>query len=191
MWEVDNWPRVISLAFEVADAETGDLIQRSHDLVQPDGWDIPKEKFWVEHGFSTEENLKKGLPMAGILDRFLLNFYSDDLVALVAHNLSFDYNCLGAELIRYRKKAPKIVQKICTMESSVNVCKIPWGLERRPWKQRQRGYKWPKLSELYEFLFNAEFIGAHDAGNDVTATRLCFFEMLRLNLIALPQIQRA
>ena len=36
MWEVDNWPRVISLAFEVADAETGDLIQRSHDLVQPD-----------------------------------------------------------------------------------------------------------------------------------------------------------
>jgi hypothetical protein len=28
--------------------------------------------------------------------------------------------------------------------------------------------------------------GGHDAGNDVTACRLCFFEMVKLGVISLP-----
>lgn len=45
--------------------------------------------------------------------------------------------------------------------------------------------KWPKLGELYRFLFNKDFEGAHDAMFDVIALKECFFEMAKRGVIVL------
>jgi len=56
------------------------------------------------------------------------------------------------------------------MKNSTNLCKIP-----RP----GGGLKWPKLQELYFFLFGETFVGAHDAAYDVKATRKCYYEIIK------------
>lgn len=45
--DVDNWPRIIQLAFIVTDEDFNE-VERYCELIQPDGWKIPKEKFWLE-----------------------------------------------------------------------------------------------------------------------------------------------
>lgn len=95
---------------------------------------------------------------------------------LVAHNIGFDYNVLGAEMLRYKMSVGKKLNQICTMEASTNYCQLPGKYGK---------FKWPKLDELHRKLFGADFEGAHDALDDVKATSRCFFAMLDLNLIKL------
>ena len=42
---------------------------------------------------------------------------------------------------------------------------------------------WPRLQELYKKLFGQKFKGAHDSMCDVTATKECFFELVRHGVI--------
>ena len=60
---------------------------------------------------------------------------------------------------------PKI---FCTKEQSTNICKIP---------NSRGGYKWPSLAELCAFC-GVENKGAHNALNDVIATKECYFYMV-------------
>lgn len=189
MQDLNNWPRVIQLAWERADAQTGEVNGAGKYLIKPDGWVIPKEEFWIKHGYSTEQNEAEGIPMPEALNYFINHLDGSDV--LVAHNMGFDYPILGAEMIRYQKKAkpnPDRV-KICTMETTVGFCKVPFP-NRGRFNSRQP-YKWPKLDELYKCLFNSGFEGAHDAGNDVAACRVSFFELVRRGVITLPQLKSA
>jgi DNA polymerase III epsilon subunit-like protein len=60
------------------------------------------------------------------------------------------------------------------MKSSVNVCQIA---------NSRGGYKWPNLTELYQYLFHHPFPEAHDAVFDVKACAECFFELKRRGAI--------
>ena len=53
------------------------------------------------------------------------------------------------------------------MKSTTNLCNI----------QGKYGPKWPKLEELYNYLFNKNFQGAHRAINDVKACAECFIQL--------------
>lgn len=170
--EVDNWPRIIQLAWAYYDAQ-GKLLAHACDLIYPDGWIIPTEKFWIDSGFTTEKSKENGIPISKALYRFLTVL--DQTKYLIAHNLNFDKPIVQAEMIRLNMKSENKPLTFCTMLNTTNVCRIP----------SKSGYKWPKLEELHRYLFKAEFDGAHDALNDVLATAKCFFELQKLNLIKL------
>lgn len=170
MRDIDNWPRVIQLAYLQFDAE-GNRIDGFSELIKPDGWTVPKKKFWIENGFSTEQNEAHGVPISIAFDYFLKAYDNSDF--LLAHNMNFDYNVLGAELIRANRKATKKADRICTMLSSTDYCKLPG----------KYGYKWPSLSELHIKLFGHDFDNAHDALADVEATAKCFFELKKIGAI--------
>jgi DNA polymerase III subunit epsilon len=172
MLDVNNWPRVTQLAWIVTN-EFGEISQEFQSLIKPDGWEIPKEKFFLDNNMSTERCESEGQSMPHILNCFIQDAIECDY--LVAHNISFDYNILGAEMIRYEKKVGKKLNQICTMKSTTDFCQLPG-----PY-----GFKWPKLEELHRKLFNCEFEGAHDALFDVRITVKCFFELLKLNIIKL------
>ena len=53
------------------------------------------------------------------------------------------------------------------MQSATDYCQLPG----------RYGYKWPKLSELHQKLFDKDFDNAHNALADVEAMVKCFFEM--------------
>lgn len=181
--DVDNWPRVIQLAFQITDDHDNELFQSSN-LIYPEGWEVPKEEFFIAHDLSTEKCEAAGIKIATVLDLLVSRIDSLDVQIAVFHNAAFDFPVMAAEMVRCGKKTARPLLKVCTMEAGVNVCKIPFGNDHRSWKNKE--YKWPKLTELHQKLFGEDFSGAHDAQHDVTACRKCFFKMLELGHINLP-----
>ena len=176
MADLDNWPRVIQLAWIVADSYGVELCRHSY-LIKPDGWVIPQEKFWIDNGFSTETNTEKGIPMESAVEIFLQTISDHRVDTLVAHNIKFDYNVFGAELLRLNTGSEFMtLQQCCTMDASTNFCQIPG----------RYGFKWPTLTELHNKLFGCGFDGAHDALADVAACMRCYFSLGFRNIIAIP-----
>ena len=173
MQDLDNWPRVIQLAWMVCDKQ-GNEISRNKHLILPNGWVVPNEKFWIENGFTQDNSLRNGETIESILTLFVLDLNRCSVMA--SHNLSFDYNVVGAEMIRADFRVTSKLQKVCTKEKGTDLCKLPG---------QYNSFKWPKLGELYMFLFNKDFEGAHDALNDVIALKECFFEMAKREVIVL------
>lgn len=174
MTKVDNWPRCIQLAWAMTD-EFGFIVDQRVDLIKPDGWEIPNEAFWINNGFSQEKSDKEGVPIAEALGHLIEAMNKVDYV--VAHNMNFDYNVIGAEMIRAGLRAESKKQKVCTMTISTDLMKLPG---------RFKGtYKFPKLEELHRFLFEEDFDGAHDALVDVMACVRCFFELVNRGVISI------
>lgn len=173
--EVDKWPRVISLAWRLADIE-GTLLREQYTLIKPDGWEIPAQEFWINNGYSTQDSLERGFPIRPALESFIEAKMEADV--LVAHNLNFDHRILWAEIIRAGLQPRSGMHKICTMMSSTRHCNI---------RGRNGSPKWPKLEELHQVLFGKDFEGAHNAMSDVAACADCFFELVRLGVIRLPK----
>lgn len=154
----DNWPRVIQLAAIVTDSKF--QIQHTYcELIKPDNWVIPKEKFWIDNGFTTEQNEKHGYPMLKTLRSFIELIGKSEYI--IAHNMSFDLPVMASEMMRYGVSTTHKTTKICTMKSTTDYCGLPRN-------------KWPKLEELHNKIFGFDFDGAHDALNDVKATIRCF-----------------
>lgn len=175
--DVDNWPRVTQLAWMLCD-EAGNIISQRQSLIYPKGWEIPKEQFFIDNNMSTERCIEEGNPILGELILFLGAKNNADVLA--AHNLSFDHRTVWAEFIRAGIEPKKGMEKICTMMKSTKYCNLPG----------TRGPKWPKLEELHQVLFKKDFDGAHDAMADVIALKDCFFELVKLGVIVLPEINK-
>lgn len=155
--DLNNWPRLVQLAWIIGD-DNGSIIKLNNYIIKPQGFSIPYEATKV-HKISTLRAEQEGKDIQIVLKEFAKDIAQADY--LVAHNMNFDINVVGSELYRnsiesdiFKKK------KICTMESTVDFCKINGGYY---------GYKYPKLSELYQKLFNSIFEEAHDASADVNA----------------------
>lgn len=191
MTDLDNWPRVIQLAWRRTDL-TGARLAGGNYLIYPDGWTVPDGSkgedwtFWREHGFSTASCMAGGVPMDLVADKFLNDVGQSQY--LVSHNMSYDHNVLGAEMLRYGKKAERRPVRICTKEASTAYCKIPFPGRRMYPGRPGQDWKWPKLDELHRKLFDRGFEDAHDADGDVAALANCFFELVRLGVIKLDPL---
>lgn len=175
MNDFNNWPRVIQLAWALY-SEDGEYLDGRKDLILPDGWEVPNEKFWIDNGFSNEQNINEGVCIKGALDMFIEQI-NEGADVVIAHNLNFDFNILGCEMLRANVRAERKLQKFCTMISAVDLCQLPGKF----------GFKWPKLIELHQKLFGEGFDGAHDALADVKACGRCFFEMKRREIKFIAQ----
>ncbi len=169
--DFSNWPRIVQIAWSLYD-EDGNHWESQNYIIRPDGFVIPEEAVKI-HRISQERALKEGVELAVALNHFSRDVRSAS--HLVAHNLDFDEKIIGAELLRanldnYLQGA----NKICTMKTSVQFCKLP---------SVRGGYKWPNLMELYQCLFASGFSDAHDAVFDVQACAACFFELKRKGIV--------
>lgn len=170
---LDNWPRLVQLAYMAYDGEGG-LIAAVDTIVKPQGFTIPVESSRI-HGITTERALAEGKDLGEVLRDF--KALLDPARYLVAHNISFDEKIIGAEFLRNGlPDIPAAKNKICTMHSTTEFCAIPG----------PRGYKWPKLTELHRKLFNADFSEAHNAAADIAATAKCFWELKERGIIKIP-----
>ena len=167
----NNWPRLVQLGWILMDSKSNKLSQHDY-IVRPEGFSIPAEAARV-HGITTEYALKVGRDLTEVIDEFMADF--DKATFVVGHNISFDQNIIGAELVRlHRPDVMKSKRTYCTMQAGTDFCRIPG----------RYGYKWPKLQELYVKLFGHDFEGAHNAMADIEATQECFWEMHNRGLIS-------
>ena len=168
--DVSNWPRLVQLSWILSDNKDTILSNKDY-IIKPSGFTIPISSSSV-HGITTEFASQNGVELSYAVEQFLADFEKSDIV--VGHNIGFDKKVLGAELIRLGKSdILNNKRSICTMQSSVDYCKIP-GLY---------GYKYPKLQELYTKLFGRPFKDAHNSAADIAATVECFWEMRNRGLL--------
>ena len=173
--DVNNWPRLVELAWLVCD-EAGNDIESRSAIVRPNGFAIPAEAA-VVHGITTARALAEGVELEALLEDFARAV--DTSRVLIAHNMSFDEKIMGAELLRTGVGSSfDDRERFCTMKTSTELCAIP----------SRYGFKWPTLSELHQRLFGGIPDGAHAAGADVEVCARCFFEMKRRGIVGLPAI---
>ena len=163
--KVDNWPHLVTASWIRADDNTV-FVERNF-IRKPEGFTIPTAASDI-HGVTQEMAERDGVPISDILAWLLLDLAFCE--AVVAHNLAFDKAIIEAEV--YRLGEPSrlpfdAVDEICTMEIGTPICRI----------QGQYGYKWPRLTELYEHLFGDTFGDQHTSLADVQACARCFWEL--------------
>ncbi len=172
--DLDNWPRVVQLAWQVYDL-SGKKIQEGNFIVRPEGFSIPFNSEKV-HGISTQRAMEEGIPIVDVFTEFEKALAISRV--LIGHNLEFDERVVGSEYVRLQKATPlERFLRVDTKETSTEFCAIPGGAGG--------GFKWPTLDELHRTLFEISFTGAHDALADVAATARCFLELLRREVIML------
>ena len=93
--DLDNWPRLIQLAWIQYDKSEKIVMTRSF-IVKPDDFSIPKSASKI-HGITTKKALSQGHPIIDVLAEFKLAI--DGSKFLIAHNMSFDEKVLGAEFL--------------------------------------------------------------------------------------------
>lgn len=165
--DLNNWPRVIQLAWQFHD-DNGNLISAHNHIIQPDGFTIPPASAAI-HNISTERAILEGEPLSEVLNAF--DEFLRQAPRLIAHNYSFDSTVLGAEYLRNNRENPfPKLKHTCTMQETIDFVAIPG----------KYGNKWPTLQELHTKLFGMGFEDAHDARIDVAITAKCYAEWRNL-----------
>lgn len=168
---LDNWPRLVQIAWLQYDV-SGQLISDHNYIIKPKGFTIPSDAEKI-HGISTKRADEEGVELKNVLEEFSRAI--DQSSYLIAHNISFDENVVGAEFIREDIKSRLFkTPGLCTKELSTDYCQMPGNYGN---------YKWPSLSELYVKLFNESFKDSHRAQVDVEACARCFFELVNRGVI--------
>ncbi len=170
--DINNWPRIISVAWVIFDEE-GVVLDEHYTLIKPEGFVIPEEASKI-HGITTEKALAEGNGIVEVITNLVLAIESCNIIT--GHNIRFDQNVIDCEIVRmgaiWSGSPAKIVD---TMMVGTDFCKIP---------NTRGGYKWPKLGELYAKLFpDKEIVDAHNALGDVRSTADCYLELRKLGLV--------
>lgn len=174
--DLDNWPRLVQLAWQLHD-EKGKLLAHQSAIIKPRNFTIPYNAEKV-HGISTERALRDGLDLEEVLSAFLRDVAKARY--MVGHNLDFDISVCAAECLR-TNQPPLLLEKetLDTKDHATDFCALPGGKGGK--------FKWPTLTELHQKLFGTGFEDAHDAAYDVAATAKCFFGLIRHRVLPTEQ----
>jgi len=171
--DLENWPRIVQIAWQLHDNK-GALLSQYNSIIKPEGFDIPFKAEQI-HGISTRRATEEGRPLAEVLKVFKADL--DKTSVLIGHNIEFDINILGAELIRQSMPTEQLlgVTKVDTGLVSIDFCQLAGGIGGK--------LKMPRLEELHQKLFGKGFDDAHDASYDVAATARAFFGLISQRVV--------
>jgi DNA polymerase III alpha subunit (gram-positive type) len=169
-------PRIVTISWLVYN-KSRERIDEKNYLIRCDGFRIPEDATNI-HGITTEYSLENGVDLLPVLCE--LKQTIDDNKYTIAHNAEYDLLIIKGEFYRQKIKFNlKKLNKICTMLSSIEYCKLPSCYNNE--------YKYPKLSELYIKITGNEIINAHRSSTDTAVCAECFFYLLKRKIIKLDK----
>lgn len=139
----------------------------------------------VPHDITVEYCQKHGVSWNHVFS--ILLSHLQDCDKLVCHNVDFDISSIAFELKTRKHKEYSTYKRIikdlhcskdliCTMRSTIDVCKLPLS---------KTAFKFPKLSELYFHLFGEEpDLKLHDSLNDCKLLKQCYDSLYDSKLYA-------
>jgi DNA polymerase III epsilon subunit-like protein len=140
----DNWPHLVSISWVILDSDTNIILTQKSYIVKP-LWRIPDDSIAI-HKITNEIAHNKGVPLHDVIEDFLSETYDK----LVSHNINFDMNVLENAIVwdlgRGGRFIPKSVD--CTMIIAQKYCRLPG--------KKSNIHKFPKLKEMYEFIFKKQ-----------------------------------
>jgi len=136
----NNWPHIVSISWIILENDV--IVDKQSYIVKPTNWVIPQYSTAI-HGITQEQAMREGFSLDYVIDKFMYEPYD----VMIAHNLNFDENVL-VNAIYWDLNRKQFLEfphpKRCTMRLSQDICKLPSVFS---------GYKPPKLSELYKYVF--------------------------------------
>lgn len=172
--EAYDTARLVSISWIISQHDK--VVEQSYFVVKPDGYVISPESQAI-HGISMEDADRDGVPFSHILEELEKSFSACN--ALVAHNIDFDSHILKAELYRRameegapRERYLNLVEKMNAMRE---ICTMKKG------KEIMHSRKYPKLGELYQFLYDEEIENAHNAMFDTYYCFQCYKKMFPID----------
>lgn len=161
---------------------TSEMILREMNvLIQANGRAINYHAQQI-HGITVERADTDGILELSACEEFAELLLKTPL--LVCHNFDFDWIFIYQLMQRnldelsdeHRARFYIEYESFCTMKNPA----VKTFVDARNVKGHK---KWPKLSELHQKLFGADFEGAHDAMADIQATRRCYYELINQGII--------
>jgi len=153
--------RIVSISWIVSKGDR--VIQQAYYVIKPEDFIIGEESIAI-HGITNEKAHAEGKPFAKVMEEF--QPWLESAMNIVAHNIAFDSNVILSEFHRHDRK-----DLVDLMKSKKFICTMKKG------KQYMNFHKKPKLSELYEFLYNEPIQNAHNAQADTYYCFKCFVKM--------------
>ena len=180
-------PELIQLGFIlVKTSNFSRPLMKFSSLVKPECKNVKMEpKAQSVHGISLNDCKQFGISCTSALKVLSDALQCADI--LVAHNLRFDFLVLETALFRTKfesteyfnkKKTLYDVHQVCTMKICTDIMKLPSISESSQ-------YKWPTLSESYQYFLKKKFVNGHDALNDAEACLEIFRVLLQSGSISL------
>ena len=164
--DIENLPYVVQISWVIYDLELKHVIKEKDFIVKVNNH-ISNSDI---HGINDLISQEKGVDIGGVMKEFICDMNEVDL--LICHNYGFDSKMIEIELLRLKRNLEiKLFKKrpyYCTMMETIDFC----GLESNFYGT----YKWPKLCELYELMFDCQFENMHNSLADVNATLRCYLK---------------
>ena len=185
--DTKKWPYIVQLSYILYDTTTKTIISCSDNIIKvPDDVEISKESTSIHH-ITRDLCNEKGISIQEAIDKFNECLLKCNIV--IGHNISFDKRMMMVECIRNKKTqyfTTKGVRKseYCTMKNTVDICKIPVIN-----KDGEQYFKYPKLSELHDNLFNVIPEGLHNAMADVLICLRCYVYMIHKHDITIDSCE--
>ena len=167
-----QWPYIIQLSYILYDTKTHQIETIENNIVKiPESVNVSPESVKF-HKITKEKSQNSGIDIIILLKSF--NNCVNDADCIVAHNLDFDKNMIMVECLRNKithnfLKHTKQTLEYCTMKNSVDLCKI-----KAYNNSGNEYYKYPKLSELYKYIFGYIPDGLHNSIIDVLLCLRCY-----------------
>jgi DNA polymerase III subunit epsilon len=168
---LQNWPRIVQIAFQVFDFEDNEIERVS--VIFKQSRPLPPDSIAI-HGITDEMCKERGVKPGPVLEK--LYQFSKQARFFVAHNVDFDHDVIEANMRRFEIAFDFEMEKLCTMAAS----------------RKLRGFK-PlnklgqkkdaNLGELHHHLFGFVPDNSHDAEADMLAASRCYFELKKRGLI--------
>ncbi len=177
IYDTDQWPHIMQISYIVYDTETRELIDTYDAYIKLNSWVIVDPVSEGIHGITREIMNAKGIPILEALIRVRDALCKSDMC--VGHNISFDKRVLIVEGIRNNIRM-NMPQDYCTMKNGKEMCKIDF-----TFSNGNKGYKFPKLMELYTHLFPGipSPHNLHNSLADTIITLKCYCKMaINVNL---------
>lgn len=162
-----NWPDIVSIAWMIMD-EDRKLLKARYLIVKPEGWTIPADSIAI-HGITQEKAEREGVHLRPLLEEFQKDISNCNYS--IAHNLNFDLNVVDNAAIWRVGRTPIIWNtRFCTAEIGKNLTRIPFS--------DGRGFKYPRLADLYKFLTGKPpSVELHNALFDTTLLAELFYHL--------------
>lgn len=154
--------RIVSICWLLTQHDK--VVEQAYFLIKPDGFQVPEESTKI-HGITHQMAVDEGYCIKTVFKR--LAEACQQAQTIVAHNIAFDVNIILSELHRL-KPSHKLIPVI---QNKKHVCTMLKGKEFMGVK------KYPKLAELYKFLYDQELKDAHNALADTIHCMNCYVKM--------------
>lgn len=179
--ELDKFPYILQISYIFYDISTNNATIKDHYIDVSDEVVINSASYKI-HKIDKEFLKENGKSIGFVLREF--NEYMEKADIVIGHNIQFDKRMIMVECMRNRLENKFVINRgniilhkaeYCTMHKTKQMCNmLKYDKNNKPY------FKYPKLTELYQFLYPDRELpkDLHNSLVDILLTFKCYMKIV-------------